>query len=63
MELIVLNRWGGLVFQTNEASDSWNGKDQNTGVLCSEGVYFYKLTITDKAGEIHVFNSFVHLLR
>lgn len=63
IELEVLNRWGGLVFKTTDPESFWNGKDQNTGEECAEGVYFYKLIIIDKASESHIYQSFVHLLK
>lgn len=61
--LEILNRWGAVVFQTDDAAAAWDGKDQNTNEDCLEGVYFYKLTITDKADQVETHHSFVHLIR
>lgn len=63
MELQILNRWGNLIFQTTDENQVWDGNDQQSGLPCPEGIYFYKLTITDKASENHVFQSFLHLVR
>jgi hypothetical protein len=60
---LVYNRWGALVFETQNAnikdeSKLWNGKVMNTGANCPAGSYFvlYKLYVdgTDKSPkEIH----------
>jgi gliding motility-associated-like protein len=63
IQLEILNRWGALVFETDNPETGWNGKDQNAGNDCAEGVYFYKLTITNKANESETHHSFVHLVR
>ncbi len=63
MELVILNRWGNVVFQTDSADDTWSGDDQSTGLPCVEGTYFYKLRIIDKTNQEHMHNSFVQLVR
>jgi gliding motility-associated-like protein len=63
VELEILNRWGNLVFRTTDPESVWNGTDQNSGEECAEGVYFYRLTIIDKASESHVYHGFVHLIK
>ena len=48
-ELFITNRWGELVFTTNDPASGWNGKYKDQ--LCSEGVYFWKakyLTISEQ---------------
>ncbi len=37
--IMVFNRWGGVVFQTNDINQSWNGK--LNGEYLSSGVYVY----------------------
>ncbi len=39
-ELIILNRWGNVVFQTGNYMNNWDGRDKN-GTLVTEGVYTY----------------------
>lgn len=41
--LKVYNRWGATVFQSNDASEAWNGRVQNQGENCPAGSYFYIL--------------------
>lgn len=45
IDLRVYNRYGTLVFQTNNRDINWNGQDMNSGELCSDGAYFYTITI------------------
>ncbi len=41
IDINIYNRWGLIVFQTNDIDINWNGKDQKTGIECTEGVYYY----------------------
>lgn len=41
VNIIIYNRWGQEVFSTNDIDINWNGKDQESGIDVSEGVYFY----------------------
>ena len=41
IDFIVYNRWGNVVFQTNDPMINWDGKDQESGKIVSDGVYFY----------------------
>jgi gliding motility-associated-like protein len=42
VELIIYNRWGRVIFQTNDLSVGWDGTFNGTPV--QEGVYVYRLT-------------------
>lgn len=37
----IYNRWGQMVFHTNEIDINWDGKDQDSKKDCLEGVYFF----------------------
>ncbi len=56
--VIILNRWGNVVFSADKDFNGWNGKDK-MGNACSDGVYFYQ--IVDDKGMVHT--SFITLLR
>jgi gliding motility-associated-like protein len=45
-DLIILNRWGNVVYEMNNSSAPFSGKDQE-GKDLEAGVYFYKLTTND----------------
>jgi len=57
-ELIILNRWGNVVFSTINYQNNWDGKD-TSGKEIVEGVYTYKF-ITETGTTDH---GFVHLVR
>jgi gliding motility-associated-like protein len=57
-ELIVLNRWGTVVFSSDNYQNNWDGRD-NSGKILVEGVYTYKLKIK----EDEVLHGFLHLVR
>lgn len=41
IEIKIYNRWGEQVFSTEDPDINWNGKVNNTGKECTEGVYVY----------------------
>lgn len=45
IDLIIYNRWGKQVFATTDRDINWDGTDQSTGQLCSDGVYYYTCTV------------------
>lgn len=49
METNILNRWGNVIFTTNDLNINWNGTTNN-GAQVSEGVYFYVVKYRDGAG-------------
>lgn len=50
--LIIFNRSGAKVFETNDISIGWNGYYENTGKLCPFGVYVYKAKAVFDNGEV-----------
>lgn len=41
INLKIYNRWGKLVFETQNPEINWDGIDKDSGQPCSSGVYFY----------------------
>ena len=62
-QVLILNRWGNVMFSSSIPSFKWNGEDQN-GVEAKDGVYFYLITGTSPYDQgIKEFQGFVHLVR
>jgi gliding motility-associated-like protein len=45
IDLKVFNRWGDVVFETKDPAILWDGKDNESGNVVSDGVYYYTITI------------------
>jgi gliding motility-associated-like protein len=50
-EVIIMNRWGDVVYRTQSYNNNWNGQS-NTGLIISgdkvtPGVYFYVINFGD----------------
>jgi gliding motility-associated-like protein len=41
----LINRWGGIVFETTDPQLNWNGVQTDSGEICSDGVYYYVIQI------------------
>lgn len=41
IDLQIVNRWGNVVFTTQDPAIKWNGKIQGSGQEVSDGVYYY----------------------
>lgn len=59
----VWNRWGELVFETNNPEQGWNGRKNNSGAAAIPGVYILEVHITGPRGEQEAYKGFVTLIR
>lgn len=59
----IWNRWGEMVFETNNPEDEWNGRQMNSGGMSPEGVYVYLVTFTGPRGQPFKFKGYATLLR
>jgi len=57
----IYDRWGSVVFQTNDTKEGWNGKYQNSPA--PSGVYVYHIKYKDEQGEYIEKYGTVTLLR
>ncbi|MGB1104200.1 MAG: PKD domain-containing protein [Crocinitomicaceae bacterium] len=48
---IIVNRWGVVMAELNDITDSWDGTDKN-GDLVTDGVYYYSYTATTDNGNL-----------
>ncbi|MBR2887146.1 MAG: gliding motility-associated C-terminal domain-containing protein, partial [Bacteroidales bacterium] len=45
IDITITNRWGKVVYKTNDPDINWDGNDQKTGTKLPDGVYFYRCTV------------------
>jgi gliding motility-associated-like protein len=57
----IFNRWGELVFESNDPTFGWNGT--YNGNTCQDGTYIWKLQFTWYDKKVHYANGHVNLLR
>lgn len=62
-QFTIWNRWGELVFETNNPNDSWNGRKNNSGAESPPGVYLVWVSFAGPRGEPYSFKGYVTLLR
>jgi gliding motility-associated-like protein len=41
VEMKIFDRWGRMVFETQDPAIQWDGTDKTTKQPCSDGTYFY----------------------
>jgi gliding motility-associated-like protein len=62
-ELIIVDRWGNLLFTTHDVTQGWDGKVQGSGVTCQEDTYVWKVNITDVFNIPHHYMGRVSIVR
>ena len=60
-EMLIFNRWGELIFKSENKNIGWDGYYQ--GKLCAQDVYVYKLDLVFENGERAVRTGDVNLIR
>jgi gliding motility-associated-like protein len=62
-DMKIINRWGGVVFESSDPSYGWNGREHNTGRISQNGVYVYIVRFTGPRGKTHEYKGFATLIR
>lgn len=58
-ELFIFDRWGKVIHTAKNREQAWDGTYDETGQPVPQGLYVYKVTVIDNAGNIH--NRFNHV--
>lgn len=61
--LIIWNRWGNTVFESDNAAKMWNGKTNNDGAENPAGTYYYLFTYQLRGGEEKTVRGSITLIR
>lgn len=66
IDLQIYNRWGNLVFETNDKDINWDGKNKFSKGECPDGVYYYTCIVNFyrlNGIESKKLNGYIHLIR
>src|SRR5690606_3807207 len=61
IEIVVVNRWGNVVFESNKLDFEWDGTID--GNEANDGTYFYRYKAMDLTDQVFEGHGFVQLLR
>lgn len=61
--LEIYNRWGTLIFSSDDPALQWNGKISNSGAAAPDGTYYYILRLSDPRTGPETHTGFLTLLR
>ena len=61
--LVIFDRWGHAIFQSNDITNGWDGKSINSAQPVPEGVYVFRIEMKNKQNRDIVENGSVTLLR
>ena len=59
----IWNRWGEMIFETDDYTQGWNGRKNNTGRDSPSGVYVYLLSYRTPKGNVVQLEGFATLIR
>ncbi len=62
-KFLIFDRWGDVVFQTEDPSIGWDGKVNGGSSIAQQDVYVWKLTVYDINNERHSYIGNVNLIR
>lgn len=68
IDIKIYNRWGNLVFETENPDINWDGTDMKTSKLLNSGVYFYTCKLYEETPNgftplPEILDGFIHLFR
>ncbi len=62
-EMSIFDRWGNLIYHTNDINKPWNGKANHGTEMAQADVYVYKISVTDYNLRKHPYKGIVTLVR
>lgn len=62
-ELTIWDRWGEMIFLTNDPTEAWNGRKDNSGPELPSGVYLYQAKVWGARGKTEVLKGVATLVR
>jgi gliding motility-associated-like protein len=62
-QMIIFDRWGSPVYESQDYQQGWNGRIQNSGDLCPTANYVFVIKVKDKDGIIETFRGNIMLVK
>jgi gliding motility-associated-like protein len=62
-EMWIYDRWGNMIFYSNDLTKKWDGKPGHGTKVAQEDVYVYKVELTDVFGNAHRYTGTINLIR
>jgi len=63
-EMFIFDRWGELIYKTNDYNQPWDGKLRQKGDVVQEDTYVYKIRVTEQDNKHeHVYEGQISLLK
>ncbi len=62
-KMLIFDRWGNLVYGTDDIDEPWDGKIKNGNEIAQTDVYVYSITVTDLKKKVHEYRGTVTLLK
>ena len=62
-DMQIWNRWGELIFRTNDPMGYWNGLKHNNGRMAPPGTYVLRIAYIGPRGQKNEFQGFITLIR
>lgn len=62
-EMLIFDRWGDMIFQTNDLAVSWDGKANKGSKQAQQDVYIYQIILRDVFNKQHKYVGHVTLVR
>jgi hypothetical protein len=63
IDIMVFDRWGQMVFRTNDVKIGWNGTDMKTNQDCQQDAYIYQVNAVSSGGKKYSYSGSVILFR
>jgi gliding motility-associated-like protein len=60
--MMIFDRWGELIFQSDDITKGWDGKANHGDKIAQQGVYVYKIEVRDFSQKYHDYTGHVTLL-
>lgn len=62
-EMLIFDRWGELVYETNDINKPWDGRVNGGSEMSKSDVYVYKITVFDIKSNQHTYQGTVTLVQ